>query len=76
MKDGKIEVRKAPDDPACTRVSVGGNVKIGYYCTYHGTVDDSIDCLELALVALKAMQHAKIEAPLSNVRAPGMSGRS
>lgn len=76
MIEGQIEARKAPTDPTCTRVSVGGNAKVGFYCTYRGTVEESIHVLENALIALKAMQHAKVEAPICEIRKPGMNGRS
>jgi hypothetical protein len=76
MKTAEVTVRKAPDDPTCTRVSVGGTMKIGYYCTYRGSVQDSIECLENALTAMRAMREAKMEAPLSNIRGIGEQGRS
>lgn len=71
-----VTVRKAPDDPACTRVSCGGNDKIGYYCTYRGTINEAVEAMERVLLAMKLMQEKKMEAPLSNIRAIGEQGRS
>ncbi len=73
----EITVRKAPDDPVCTRVSCGGNSKIGFYLTYRGTVDASIEAMERTLLVLKVMKAKGIEAPLDDkMRGIGESGRS
>ncbi len=62
----EITVRKAPDDPACTRVSCGVAEKIGFYVTYRGSVPDAVKVLSQALFALKIMETRGVEAPLDD----------
>ncbi len=77
LKETQITVRKAPDDPACPRVSCGGNDKIGFYVTYRGSVPDIVKVLRQALLALSIMEEKKIEAPMDpSVRGIGEPGRS
>jgi len=58
----KVSVTRFPDDPVCLRVSIGGGEKIGgYYCTYRGTREASIEALEKVLLALKHMPEQPIE---------------
>jgi hypothetical protein len=58
----KISVTRFPDDPICLRVSIGGGERIGgYYCTYRGTREESIEALEKVLRALKSMPEQPIE---------------
>ncbi len=77
MVHTEVVVRKAPDDPACTRVSCGGAEKIGYYVTYRGSVEDAAKVLRLALMTLEVMAAKKIEAPLdTSMRSIGEQGRS
>ncbi len=77
IKETEITVRKAPDDPACTRVSCGGSDKIGFYCTYRGSVPEAVKVLRQALFALSIMEEKKIEAPMNDqMRAIGEQGMS
>ena len=52
----KIHITKAPNDPICTRVSVGGNPNLGYYCTYRGGIGSAIAALRVALEAMEATE--------------------
>ena len=39
MSGLNIKIIKEPDDPLCTRVSIGGSEEVGgYYCTYRGDI--------------------------------------
>lgn len=53
-----IYITRAPTDPICPRVSVGGNETIGYYCTFRGK---AADCITVLREALKAMETAAPE---------------
>ena len=58
----KVSITRFADDPLCLRVSIGGGEKIGgYYCTYRGTREESIEALEKVLLALKHMPEQPIE---------------
>ncbi len=76
IKETEITVRKAPDDAACTRVSCGGNDKIGYYVTYRGSVPETVKVLRQALLALSIMEQKGIEAPMNEIRKIGEQGSS
>ncbi len=77
LKETSITVRKAPADPACTRVSCGGNDKIGFYVTYRGSVPEAAKVLRQALLALSVMEEKKIEAPMDEkIRGIGEQGSS
>lgn len=52
----KVLLKKAPTDPICARVSVGGNEAMGAYCTYRGNLDACIAVME---AALNEMKHAR-----------------
>lgn len=48
---------KAPDDPVCPRVSMGGSKDIGgFYCTYRGEIGRCIEIAEAALDRMKMAQ--------------------
>ncbi len=47
-----VQISKAPSDPICARVSLGGLKDRGYYCTYRGSRDDAIEILKQSLAAL------------------------
>jgi hypothetical protein len=73
---GAVEIIKLPTDPVCTRVSIGGNEKFGYYCRYRGTRDEAIKALEMALFGMSAARHAGVpEAPVVDQADPQI-GRS
>jgi hypothetical protein len=58
----RVSVTRLADDPLCLRVSIGGGEKIGgYYCTYRGTREASIEALETVLLALKEIPEQPIE---------------
>lgn len=48
-----IVVTKQPDDPVCTRISIGGVADIGYYFTYRGDLNEAIRIVELTLAKAK-----------------------
>lgn len=51
-----VRVVKKATDPECpTRVSMGGSIDDGYYCTYRGTKEDAILCIKAALRAMEGM---------------------
>jgi hypothetical protein len=57
-----VSVTRLADDPLCLRVSIGGGEGIGgYYCTYRGTREATIEALEKVLLALKYMPEQPIE---------------
>jgi hypothetical protein len=49
----RIYISRAPSDPICARVSVGGNEKLGVYCVFRGSSQECIVALEEALKAMK-----------------------
>jgi hypothetical protein len=51
-----VYITRAPTDPVCPRVSVGGNAAMGYYCTFRGPALDCIAALRLALHAMEVAQ--------------------
>lgn len=57
------KVYHASTDPICTRVSVGGNEEIGYYCVYRGSLKASITALQKALAEMQKV-HASGTEPI------------
>ena len=58
----RVSVQRLPDDPLCLRVSIGGGEKIdGYYCSYRGTREETIEALETVLLVLKHMPEQPVE---------------
>lgn len=51
-----IRIIKAPLDPIATRISVGGNSKVGTYCVYRGTRHEALKHLRLAVAELETLQ--------------------
>lgn len=49
-----VTITRAPADPVCPRISVGGNLEIGFYCTFRGKGSDCIKALREALHAMEA----------------------
>lgn len=56
-----ITVRRLPDDPLCTRVSLGGTSQTGYYCLFRGNQKDVLTLLSLAATAMKNVPELEIE---------------
>ncbi len=56
-----VTVSRGPRDPICTRVSVGGNEEMGYYCTFRGSVNDSVDALRASLAVMEVMQRNGVD---------------
>lgn len=53
---GDVKILRGPTDPGVgTRISVGGDPEIGYYCTYRGSRMACIAALSRAMHALEAM---------------------
>ncbi len=48
-----IKIVKEEADPICTRISLGGNETVGFYCVYRGDRKDVEKILEEALNAFK-----------------------
>jgi hypothetical protein len=53
-----VRIDQAPDDPICARLSIGGTLGGGIYCTYRygpggGKLADLRELLTLVLVALE-----------------------
>lgn len=61
-----IDIIRAPTDPICTRVSVGGTQADGFYVVYRGTLDDSITCLRNALKGLEVTKATGSEPAINN----------
>jgi hypothetical protein len=60
----KVNVSRYADDPLCLRVSIGGGKEIGgYYCTYRGTREETIEALEAVLLVLRNMPELPVEEP-------------
>jgi len=53
--NSKVSITKAPTDPICPRISVGGNPALGFYCTYRGTIDESLLALKAAVTAMEQL---------------------
>lgn len=51
-----ISITRAPADPVCPRISVGGNEAMGVYCVFRGP---AADCIRILRSALDAMEVAK-----------------
>lgn len=51
-----VKLIKETTDPICTRLSLGGNDVIGYYCVFRGNRNDAIACLEEVLEAMRSDQ--------------------
>ncbi len=60
----KIKVMRAPADPICTRVSLGGSAQLGYYCTFRGSMEQSIAALRLALAEMENIKLSGQEVPV------------
>jgi hypothetical protein len=56
-----IILHRYSDDPICPRVSIGGNLDIGFYCTIRGTKEEAITAIEAALLALRETPELEIE---------------
>lgn len=57
----EVKVQRLSTDPFCTRVSIGGNRKIGFYCLYRGTREEAIEAVEKVLLVLQHMPEQPIE---------------
>jgi hypothetical protein len=51
-----VYITRAPTDPVCCRVSVGGNAQLGFYCTFRGSAQECIAALAEALNAMAIAQ--------------------
>ena len=61
-----VKIIKAPSDPICSRVSVGGgSIVPGVYCVYRGSRDQAISLLESAVAALKEARNAGPEPAIN-----------
>lgn len=49
----KVVITKKPNDPLCTRVSIGGSDRLGHYFVYRGKLEEAIKVAEKALEAAK-----------------------
>lgn len=57
-KDRVFKIIKAPNDPACLRVSLGGTAKDGYYLVFRGDISEVEEMINEAQAAFsKAKQH-------------------
>lgn len=54
----EVKLTQAAPDPICTRVSIGGNTELGFYCVYRGSIGSAITATEAALDKMKATFHA------------------
>lgn len=48
-----VHITRAPADPVCPRISVGGNTDLGFYCTFRGPAKDCTRALKEALHAME-----------------------
>ena len=51
-----VHITRAPADPVCPRISVGGNLNTGFYCTFRGSGADCIKALKEALHAMEVRE--------------------
>lgn len=49
----KVTITRAPSDPLCPRVSVGGNATLGFYCVFRGPANDCTLALKEAFHAMQ-----------------------
>lgn len=61
----EVKIVKKPDDPLCTRVSMGGTLEIGYYFVYRGSLADAAKILAACQEAV-AKQIAQGEPPVED----------
>jgi len=55
-----VKIVKAPADPICSRVSIGGSDDLGVYCVYRGDLDRAIKVVREALNKLVSDQRCGI----------------
>lgn len=48
-----VTITRAPADPICPRISVGGNLELGFYCVFRGPAKDCTRALKEALHAME-----------------------
>lgn len=51
-----VTITRAPADPICPRVSVGGNTTLGFYCVFRGPAADCTRALKEALHAMEVSE--------------------
>lgn len=51
-KYGDVVILKSKDDPIATRISIGGEPNVGYYCNYRGDLNEVRRILEIILETL------------------------
>lgn len=51
-----VYITRAPADPICPRISVGGNAALGFYCTFRGSGAECIKALKEALHAMEVRE--------------------
>lgn len=62
-----VRISKAPTNPGCSRVSVGGTPAFGYYCVYRGTLAECVAAMEDATAAMRLLLNSGSE-PEMDVR--------
>lgn len=56
----KIHIERKPTDFITTRLSLGGDPKIGYYCVYRGTIEDARKVLEVISAHIETMEELEV----------------
>ena len=55
-----VRIIRAPADPVCSRVSIGGNEEVGAYCVYRGSLDQAVAVVGAAYKKLQEAQEGRI----------------
>ncbi len=61
-----VHITRAPADPVCPRISVGGNEELGFYCTFRGAGPACIKALKEALNAMEVAEPALDALPVDH----------